>query len=317
MNTHKNERKVIIIATYLIPDKTDILFNVPIKQYIIIDHNTNKISMPTKRTKKLLGITIHNTDWINVNSATTPAEQYTRACINGNLGTVRVHYYVDNKCIWQNLPDDWQSWHAADGNGNGNTATISIECIMRNSYDTDSLKSMDNCARLTAYLCKKYSLTVDDIYTHTYWLHIRDNDSVSKCGDKDKICTTKHSYKTCPAYIIPQWDKFLELVVKYYSGAKSKKANTSTVSTSTAATSSTTLPYKIKVKDSYLNVRKGAGLNNPVLLTIKKGEVYTIVEEKQVKNSDGSVAVWGLLKAYQKTRNAWINVGDKYVTKIK
>ncbi len=303
---------VIIIATYLTPDNTEVWFDVPIKQYNIINHNTNKISMPVKRTKKLLGITIHNTDWINVNSATTPAEQYTRACINGNLGTVRVHYYVDNKCAWQNLPDDWQGWHSADENGNGNSATISIECIMKNSYDTDSLKSMDNCARLTAYLCKKYGLTVDDIYTHTYWLHIRDNDSTSKCGDKNKICTTKHSYKTCPLYIIPQWDSFLELVVKYYSGAKSKKTNTSTTTNTLIS-----LPYKIKVKDNYLNVRKGAGLNNPILLTIKKGEVYTIVEEKKIKNNDGSVAVWGLLKAYQKTRSAWINVSDKYVTKIK
>ena len=300
---------------YLVPDNIETWFNIPIKQYNIINHNINKISMPIKRTKKLLGITIHNTDWINVNSTTTPAEQYTRACINGNLGTVRVHYYVDNKCIWQNLPDGWQGWHSADGNGNGNTATISIECIMRNSYDTDSLKSMDNCARLTAHLCKKYGLTVDDIYTHTYWLHIRDNDSVSKCGDKDKICTTKHSYKTCPLYIIPQWNKFLELVIKYYSGAKSKKPNTSTVAVTNSATIA--LPYKIKVKDDYLNVRKGAGVNNPVILTIKKNEVYTIVEEKKIKNTDGSVAVWGLLKAYQVKRNGWINVGSAYVTKTK
>lgn len=139
------------MAIYLVPDSTDTWFDVPIQKYNIIDHNVNKIAMPVKRTKKLLGITIHNTDWINVNSATTPAEQYTRACINGNLNTVRVHYYVDNKCVWQNLPNDWQGWHAADGNGNGNTATISIECIMRNSYDKESLNAMDNCARLTAY----------------------------------------------------------------------------------------------------------------------------------------------------------------------
>lgn len=297
------------MATYLTPDSIDTWFDVPIKKYLITEHNVNKISMPTKRTKKLLGITIHNTDWINVNSATTPAEQYTRACINGNLNTVRVHYYVDNKCVWQNLPDDWQGWHAADGNGNGNTATISIECIMRNSYDSDSLKSMDNCARLTAYLCKKYGLTVDDIYTHTYWLHIRDNDSVSKCGDKDKICTTKHSYKTCPLYIIPQWNKFLELVVKYYSGAKSKKTNFTEPSNSAIANSeTTTLPYKVKVIDrTGLNVRKDAGVNNPVVTIIKYGEIYTIVDTKTVNGSK-----WGKLKSGA----GWINISDKYVKKV-
>ena len=300
------------MAVYLVPDSTDTWFDVPIKKYNIINHNINRIAMPTKRTKKLLGITIHNTDWINVNSATTPAEQYTRACINGNLNTVRVHYYVDNKCAWQNLPDYWQGWHAADGNGNGNTATISIECIMRNSYDKDSLDAMDNCARLAAYLCREYGLTVDDIYTHTYWLHIRDKDSVSKCGDKNKICTAKHEYKSCPLYIIPQWDKFLDLVVKYYSGAKSKK-NTS-VSKPTTATASK-LPYKVKVIDTDkagLNVRSGSGVNNPIVTTIKYGEVYTVVDEVKVGSS-----TWGLLKAYKEKRNGWINLSNRYVEKIK
>ena len=301
------------MAIYLKPDKSYVWNNVPINQYFITEHNVNKIAMPSKRSKKLLGITIHNTDWINVNSATTPAEQYTRACINGNLNSVRVHYYVDNTCVWWNLPDEWQSWHAADGSGNGNTATISIECIMRNSYDTESLKSMDNCARLTAYLCVKYNLTTDDVYTHTYWLHMRDKDSVSKCGDKDKICTTRHSYKTCPIFIIPQWDKFLALVNKYIAEMGGKAV----VKPSTPSTSTTTsaLPYKVKVIDTDktgLNVRSGAGVNNPIVTTIKYGEVYTVVAETKVGSS-----TWGLLKAYKEKRNGWINVGSNYVTKIK
>lgn len=303
------------MAIYLVPDSTDTWFDVPIQKYNIIDHNVNKIAMPVKRTKKLLGITIHNTDWINVNSATTPAEQYTRACINGNLNTVRVHYYVDNKCVWQNLPNDWQGWHAADGNGNGNTATISIECIMRNSYDKESLNAMDNCARLTAYLCCEYGLTVDDIYTHTYWLHMRDKDSVSKCGDKNKICTATHKYKVCPLYIIPQWDKFLDLVIKYYDGAKSKIHDS--ISVSTTPVTNNKFPYKVRIITDELNVREKAGVGNKIVTTLKFGQVYTIVDETTVKNKDGSTATWGLLKAYKATCGAWINVGSSYVKKIK
>ena len=305
------------MAIYLKPDKSYVWNNVPINQYFITEHNVNKIAMPSKRSKKLLGITIHNTDWINVNSATTPAEQYTRACINGNLNSVRVHYYVDNTCVWWNLPDEWQGWHAADGSGNGNTATISIECIMRNSYDTESLKSMDNCARLTAFLCVKYNLTTDDVYTHTYWLHMRDKDSVSKCGDKDKICTTRHSYKTCPIFIIPQWDKFLALVNKYIAEMGGKVVvKPSIPSTSTPPVSTNTaLPYKVRVIDTDkagLNVRRGAGVNNPIVTTIKYGEVYTVVSVTKVGSS-----TWGLLKAYKEKRNGWINVGSNYVTKVK
>lgn len=40
---------------------------------------------------KVIGVTVHNTDWIFVASETAPAEYYTRATINGNMKDVRVH----------------------------------------------------------------------------------------------------------------------------------------------------------------------------------------------------------------------------------
>ena len=166
---------------------------VPVNVYFLTEHNTRGIALPSKRTKSLVGITIHNTDWISVASGTTPAEQYTRATANGNMGDVRVHYYCDDVCAWQNLPDDWGGWHAADGDGDGNRRTIAIECIMRNSTDAQSLKSEDNCAKLTAYLIKKYGLTIKDVYTHNHW----------------------YSKKYCPAYILPHWNSFIDKVNKY------------------------------------------------------------------------------------------------------
>ena len=123
---------------------------------------------------KVIGITVHNTDWISVASGTTPAEQYTRATYNGNMKDVRVHYYVDNTCAWQNLPLTLSGWHAADGSGNGNHRTIAIECIMSSAYNSTDKKSEDNCARLAAALLKKYGLDINHLYTHTHWLNVRD-----------------------------------------------------------------------------------------------------------------------------------------------
>ena len=145
--------------TILAPDKTTTLGGVTVKEYLLTKHNPNRIDMPTAQlTGKVLGVTIHNTDRIKTAAGTTPAEQYTRATVNGNMKTVRVHNYVDSTCAWQNLPYSLSGWHAADGNGNGNRRTIAIECIMNGSGDAADKKAEDNAARLAAALLKQYGL---------------------------------------------------------------------------------------------------------------------------------------------------------------
>ena len=175
-------------------DKTTNMGGVTVNEYLLTKHNPNHIDMPTASMQgKVIGVTIHNTDWITVASGTTPAEQYTRATVNGNMGDVRVHFYVDNICAWQNLPLTLSGWHAADGDGDGNRKTIAIECIMSGGSDSKYSKSEDNAAKLAAYLLKQYGFGVDRLYTHNHW----------------------YSRKYCPAYILPHWDKFKEKVKGY------------------------------------------------------------------------------------------------------
>ena len=164
-------------------------------------------------------------------SGTTPAEQYTRATVNGNMNDVRVHYYVDNVCAWQNLPLSLSGWHAADGSGNGNRRTVSIECIMSSAYNDKDKKSEDNCARLAAALLKKYGLDINHLYTHTHWLNVRDG----KSGTVDYLNTTRNPYKMCPAYILPHWAEFKKKVQAYMN-----------VGSSTPATSSPKQLYRVR-----------------------------------------------------------------------
>lgn len=191
---------------FLQPDKVYNANGVTVKEYLLTVHNPVMIAMPSARTKPLLGVTIHNTDAIKV-SGTTMAEQYTRATVNGNMKSVRVHFYVDEAEAWQNLPLGWQGWHAADGNGNGNTATIAIECIGA------SAKAEDNAARLAAWLLDKYKFNTERLYTHTYWLNVRDGKTQGL--SKDEACIRPHPYKVCPAYIIPHWAAFVKQVQAY------------------------------------------------------------------------------------------------------
>ena len=198
------------------PDTTTTLNGVKINEYLLTKHNPNHIDMPSvSMESKVIGITVHNTDWISVASGTTPSEQYTRATVNGNMKDVRVHYYVDNVCAWQNLPLSLSGWHAADGSGNGNRRTIAIECIMSSAYNSTDKKSEDNCARLAAALLKKYGLDINHLYTHTHWLNVRDG----KSGSVDYLNTARNSYKMCPLYILPHWAEFKKKVQGYMSSA--------------------------------------------------------------------------------------------------
>ena len=124
------------------PDKTMTLGDVTVNEFLLTKHNPNHIDMPSVKMEGIIGVTIHNTSWIKTAKGTTPAEQYTRATYNGNMKDVRVHYYVDNVCAWQNLPLDLSGWHAVDGSDNGNHKTIAIECIMSSAYNANDQKSL-------------------------------------------------------------------------------------------------------------------------------------------------------------------------------
>ena len=198
--------------TILRPDATTTFGGVTVNEYLLTKHNPNHIDMPSVSMEgKVIGVTVHNTDWISVASGTTPAEQYTRATANNNMRDVRVHYYVDNVCAWQNLPHSLSGWHAADGSGNGNRRTIAIECIMSSAYNSTDKKSEDNAAKLAAALLKQYGLDINHLYTHTHWLNVRDG----RNGTIDQLNTMYNRYKMCPAYILPHWAEFKKKVQSY------------------------------------------------------------------------------------------------------
>lgn len=194
----------------LTPDKKENVNGLVIYDYNLYNHNPNKIAMPAGKRKKTVAITIHNTEWINVASNTTPAEQYVRATQNGAMKSVRVNYYVDNVCAWRCMPDDYVNWSCTDGitNANsGNNTSVAIEVI------GDSAEAEANAVKLAAYLLNKYNLTVDvGLRTHTYWLNVKDGVK----GTIDYLNTRKNPYKWCPYYILPHWNTFKENVRAEY-----------------------------------------------------------------------------------------------------
>ena len=284
------------MATFLTPDNTISMGGVLVNYYPLTVHNPRKIAMPGKMTKSVIGVTIHNTDAIRAASGTTMAEQYTRATANGNMKSVRVHYYVDGVCAWQNLPLTSQGWHAADGSGNGNARTIAIECIMSGKGTAADKAAEDNAARIAAELLKTYGLTIDNLFTHTYWLNVRDG----RKGTVDQLNVMKHPYKCCPLYIIPHWQEFKAKVAGYM-GTAEKPAEPEPQNFEQ-------VQFLVKILDDTLNVRSGAGTEFPVVAQVNKGYVFTIVETQNAK--DGGL--WGRLKSGA----GWINIGEKFCRRM-
>lgn len=140
--------------------------------------------------KEIKWVVIHNTNEV-IHSNTSMAAQYALAQFNHNLGTVAVHYYVDDKEIWHCLPDTIHGWHAADGtkSGGGNMCGIAIECI----EDSTNEIAEDKTAKLAALLLYKNNLGIDALKQH--------NDF--------------YPSKNCPLVIRPHWAKFKTQVNKY------------------------------------------------------------------------------------------------------
>ena len=192
----------------LIPDSSTIINGVKVNLCLLKNHNGNNISLPTKRTNKFKGVVIHNT---NRAYSADDGRQYTAATMNGAMAT-RTHYYVTELGAWKNLEDDDMNWSCGDGIvGEGNNGCISLEIIMNSKNRENDLKSRDNGAKLAAWILFKHNMTVDDMYTHNYFLNIRNGVK----GSYSKLCTTATPTRDCPYYIVGDWEGFRKQVKGY------------------------------------------------------------------------------------------------------
>jgi len=204
------------------------------------------------RTGVPLGITAHNTNDIPKLSGgyKTPAEQYAAATWNCNMGGAIVQYYVSPGFTWQLLSDIEQGWHSGAGStyktGNrgtqisGNLDTISIEII------GSSAEAEETGAILMAYLCKKYKFDPAlDIYPHKFW-----------------------SDKQCPIWILPKWDKFIDMVKANMSPAANPVSPPVTSKPDRYAVSGLTL---IRAENPQIKYVDGSKLNQPYTNYINAG----------------------------------------------
>ena len=264
----------------------------------------NKYSRPQIPLKEVKKIAVHYVG--NPNTSALANRNYFENCKEGGR-YVSSHYIVGLKGeVIQCIP--LNEWSYCTNQANG--YTISIETCHPKSNGIFNDSTYVSLCELCAMLLKKFNLTTNDLIRH-YQI----------TGKQCPIhwCPTKYQSE---AVATARWNRFKQDVQTVMDGGKVTRNNTvditeasiknNTVKPITSTPS--TLPYHVRILDkSGLNVRRGAGITNPIVTCVNYNEVYTIIDEVQVGNSK-----WGLLKSYKNGRNGWINVTEgKYVTKVK
>lgn len=164
---------------------------------------------------------------------------------------------------------NYYSWHCGDGGGKygiTNSKSIGIEVV--NSGNEFKQDQKDALRELVQMLMKEFGVKSNNVVRH--YDASRKICPKAYCGSnaKDK------KWADLKNYILS--DK----------NAENPKPSTS---------------YRVKITAKVLNVRKGPGTTYPVTTTVKLGDVYTIIEDKNG---------WGRLKSGA----GWISL--KYASKV-
>ena len=185
-------------------------------------------------------VVVHNT----ANDAS--AQNEVKYMISNN-NQVSFHFAVDDKEIVQGLPLDRNAWACGDGgNGKGNRKGIQIEICYSKSGGVRFENAEKNAAKFIAQLLKERGWGVDKVKKHQDF-----------------------SNKYCPHRTLDKgWASFVNMV-KDYLNELNKPTQVNQTKT-----------FLVEIICNELNIRQQADFNSKVVGTVKKGEVFTIVEEK-------------------------------------
>ncbi len=106
-------------------------------------------------------ITIHSTG----NPKSTARNERAWLTNPSNKVTASWHIVVDEKEAVEAIPLNEVAWHAGDGSGQGNRASIGIEIC----ESGNRVKTLENAAKLTAKLLKERNWGVDRLRRHHDW----------------------------------------------------------------------------------------------------------------------------------------------------
>ena len=293
----------------------------------LVSESKYSVKSPYSMTPEF--IVVHNT----ANDAT--AQNEIKYMIS-NDDQVSFHFAVDDKEVVQGLPLDRNAWACGDGtNGSGNRKGIQIEICYSKSGGARFENAEKNAAKFIAQLLKERGWGADKVKKHQdfsnkYCPHrtldkgwasfvnmIKDylnelnkpvqstQSSSISVGDKVKVKATATHYATGQsmasfvkgsAYEVTKVDGnklLLSDIVSWVWDYDVDKVESTTQSSSDNS-------FLVEIICDELNIRQQADFNSKVVGTVKRGDVFTIVEESN-----------GLGKL--KSGAGYISLNSKYV----
>jgi len=178
---------MIVVCGFLLRAKQEPLTSEEVTKALQIPYQVENVPSKTKKRpgieRQIKYIVIHNT--ANTESSAQNERDY---LVNENNTTsTSFNIVVDDHEIIEAIPVTEVAFHA--GTWEGNQKGIGIEICESGNYG----QAEANAAKLTAYLMKKYHLSIEDVKTHHDF-----------------------SGKDCPRKILDHWETFIADVEKNY-----------------------------------------------------------------------------------------------------
>lgn len=295
-----------------------------IKQNLVASENYS-IKCPYSMTAEF--IVVHNT----ANDATAQNEV---AYMIGNKNQVSFHYAVDDQEVVQGIPINRNAWACGDGaNGKGNRKGIQVEICYSKSGGTRFDQAEKNAAHFIATLLRERQWGIEKVKKHqdfrnkycphrtldkgwngfiqmikSYLNDMPVTSSDFKVGEKVRVKESATQYATGQALAwfvkgsiyevtkVAGDQLLLSDIISWVWIDDVEKVSANTVV-------STDNTFLVKIICDELNIRQKADFNSEVIGVVKKGEVFTIVDQQN-----------GLYQL--KSGAGWISAATKYVQKI-
>lgn len=199
------------------------------------------------------------------------------------------YYVASTGQIGLVVPESDRSWCSSNSANDHRAITIEVASETKHPYKVTD-EALSSLIRLITDCCMRNGIK------KVVWIPDQQKALAYVPKDGEAIFTLHKWFKNkeCPGEYLISKHQFIADSVNVVLGAQKPISDTFE-------------PFKVKVIVDSLNVRNKPSVNGDIVTSVRKNEVFTIMEVQKG---------WGLLKSYVQKKSGWINISEKYVKRV-